>query len=162
MKVRDVMTREVKTCAPHSDLAAAAWMMWENDCGPIPVVDPNGALVGMITDRDICISVATKNRLASDIKVGETMSKNLKACSQDDNVERALEIMRDAQVRRLPVTDSNQRLQGIVSINDLIRSAGGKGSELPSESVIETLKAICEPRHKEEPAEARRPVGTRG
>ncbi len=70
MKVKDVMTSPVLFCAPETNLAAAAMIMWESDCGALPVVSHETKVVGMITDRDICMAAATKHRLASDIAVG--------------------------------------------------------------------------------------------
>jgi CBS domain-containing protein len=88
MKVRDLMTTDVKSCSSDTNLAAAASRMWEGDCGALPVVDDDGKFIGMITDRDICMAVATRPRLASDILVGEVTSGAIYVCHPTDEVQR--------------------------------------------------------------------------
>ena len=105
MKIQRVMTRDVASCSPESSLAAAAGLMWQFDCGIIPVIDGNHKVVGVITDRDICMALAMNNRRASEIAVGETMSGEIFACSADDDIDRALAIMQRGRVLRLPVVD---------------------------------------------------------
>ena len=147
MKVKDVMTHDVKTCAPDTNLAAAAMIMWENDCGIVPVVSHEGNVLGMITDRDICMAVATRNRTTSEVAVGEVFTGNLYACAPEDDVHDALTIMRTQRVRRLPVINAFGVLEGILSVNDLVLHAqearGKKAPDLSSEDVLNTLKAIC-------------------
>jgi CBS domain-containing protein len=149
MKIHDVMTPEAQSCSPSTDLAAVGALMWRRDCGTIPVVDPvSGKVQGMITDRDICMAAATKNRPAAEIRVSEVVSGPLHAVRADDDAREALRVMREAQVRRVPVVDSDGKLQGIVSINDLILLADaktGRDSLLDTE-VMETLKRICQHR----------------
>ncbi|HEV7843387.1 MAG TPA: CBS domain-containing protein [Pyrinomonadaceae bacterium] len=151
MKVQDIMTVEVETCGPESDLAAAAVIMWKRDCGSVPVVDEGRRVVGMITDRDICMAVATRNKLASAIKVSEVTSGRVYACSPDDSVKDALETMQSAQLRRLPVVDDEGTLHGILSINDVVlHSAKGRSKKHVSHrDVIATLKLLSEHRHEE-------------
>jgi CBS domain-containing protein len=123
--------------------------MWRYDCGAIPVVDPvSGTVHGMITDRDICMATATQHRPAAEIRVSEVVSGPLHTARADDDARKALRVMREAQVRRVPVVGSDGTLQGIVSINDLILLAEaktGKDSLLGTE-VLETLKRICQHR----------------
>jgi CBS domain-containing protein len=71
MKIKDIMTREPATCSPTTNLATAAKVMLDADCGILPVVDDNAKLVGIVTDRDMYIALATRNRLASEVNVGE-------------------------------------------------------------------------------------------
>jgi CBS domain-containing protein len=148
MRVQDIMTVEVETCGPESDLAAAANIMWRRDCGSVPVVDADGKVIGMITDRDICMAVSTRNRLASEIKVNEVMSGRVYACSADDDIRDALETMQSAQLRRLPVVDGVGSLQGILSINDvLLHSAKGRSKKhVAHRDVMVTLKVLSEHR----------------
>ena len=151
VKVEEVMTRDVKSCAPDTDLAAAAKMMWDNDCGALPVVDGGDRSVGMITDRDIAIATATKGRLASEITVGEVMTGQTRTCAPDDDIQSALETMAGGRVRRLPVVNQKGHLQGILSINDLILLAGQTigATEAPgvtNDDVMNTLRALCEHR----------------
>ena len=149
MKVRDLMTSDVEACRPDTDLAAVARMMWDRDCGFIPVVDAAGVLCGVVTDRDICMGVATKGRTASHIAAREVMSRTLHACLPDDDVMAALDTMKEAKIRRLPVIDENGHLKGILSLNDAVLRVKPKGS--PSvEKVVNTLKGICGHRRLEE------------
>jgi CBS domain-containing protein len=156
MKVKDIMTREPKTCAPETNLAAAAMIMWGKDCGIVPVIQSNGKVIGMITDLDICMAVATKNRKTSDIAVSEVFSGNLYACSPDDDIRDALKIMRAERVRRLPVINVSGALEGILSLNDVVRHAEIAGRkkvpELSYDDVTQTLKEICTPRRLPEAA----------
>ncbi len=97
MKVQDVMTRDVAACGTETDLAAAAMVMWHRDCGAVPVVDDERSVIGMITDRDICMSLVLGRRLASEVKVGEVMSKNVRSCAPVDDIRDALRIMQEVK-----------------------------------------------------------------
>jgi CBS domain-containing protein len=147
MKVRDVMATVVHSCRPHTNLAEAAESMWNFDCGSLPVVDHDGKVIGMITDRDICMAVATKGRIASHITVWETMTGKAYTCGEDDEAKAALRTMAAEKVRRLPVADQGGMLRGFLSINDLVLQAGEakwKGAQaLSREEVLDTLKKIC-------------------
>lgn len=146
MKVQDVMTRDVQCCGPDTNLAAAAKMMWDSDCGALPVLNVQGQVMSMITDRDICMATATKNKPPADITVWETVSGKAYTCRTDDDVHTALDIMKRERVRRLPVVDDDGILQGIVAMNDLVLAAeetnGKKKPALSFEDVMRTLKAI--------------------
>lgn len=147
MQVQQIMTRTVKTCMPETNLADVAWLMWENDCGSIPVVDDQRRLRGMITDRDICMAVATKGRPAQNITAGEVMSQNAYACRPEDDVRTALLSMASHQVRRLPVVNRDNVIQGILSINDVILKAEEPGFPgISCNDVLEALKGICKHR----------------
>lgn len=147
MKVRDVMTRNEFRCGPGTDLAAVAMIMWDNDCGTVPVVDGEGKAIGMITDRDICMAVATQHRPASEIPVSKVFSGKLYTCGPGDSITVALKIMEREKVRRLPVIGATGALEGILSINDIVRhveAKKGRKTQGPScEEVIQALKAIC-------------------
>lgn len=149
MKVQDIMTTDVRVCGPQATLAAAALIMWDNDCGTVPVVNDAGTCVGMITDRDICMAVATQNRLASELTVGAVSAGKVVACRQDADVRTALEQMRREQLRRLPVLDGDGRLVGILSIADVLRHTkkgeSKKGKHVAHKDVIRTLKALTKP-----------------
>ena len=149
MKVKDVMTKDVRTCGLDSDLSVVAGMMWMRDCGVIPVVD-NGQIVGVITDRDICIAAGSKNREPSMITVSEVMARRVYSCPPDAEIREALQIMREKQVRRLPVIDAKGKLCGILSLNDVAIKArdAAKPEELSADDVEKTLEAIC--RHRPE------------
>jgi CBS domain-containing protein len=148
MKIDEVMTRDVKTCNQGTNLAEAGALLLRNDCGALPVVNDQGKITGMISDRDICIALITKNRLASDIPVWEVISgQTVYSCTPEQTVDKALALMQERQVRRLPVTDAQGNLQGVLSINDLILIANGESksrkSDLAASEVLTTLKAIC-------------------
>jgi CBS domain-containing protein len=148
MKAEDIMTRNVQSCRPEANLAHAAAIMWDYDCGAMPVVDDSNRVMGMITDRDIAIAAATKGRPATEIAIGEVMSGNVYACARDEDVKSALKTMRRERVRRLPVIGSDGKLAGILSINDVVLRAGEvKGKQAPEisyEDVVSTFKALCE------------------
>lgn len=146
MKIQDIMTREVQCCGLDTNLAAAAKMMWDSDCGALPVLNVEGKVLGMITDRDICMSAATKNKSASDITVWESIAPKAYTCHPSDDVHTALDIMKREQIHRLPVVDEDGALQGIVAMNDLILHAGEtkgkKPPELSGEDVLRALKVV--------------------
>lgn len=147
MKVKDVMTAGAKTCMPETSLAEAASLMWENDCGALPVLGVEGGVVGMITDRDICFGATTKNLAPSEISVGEVINGKVFACGPDDDIRDALKTMRRGRVRRLPVVAEDGTLEGVVSMNDVALKAeqqsDGRAPELSYGDVVETYKAIC-------------------
>jgi CBS domain-containing protein len=147
MKVQDVMTENVKACFPDTNLAAAAALMWDADCGVLPVVVDGGIPVGVITDRDIAIAAGTKGRPAQEIRVDEVMTAQLFACAPDDDVHSALKLMRKDKVRRLPVVTDDGVLKGILSLNDVALEARKDNPELDYDDVVSTLKAVCEHRH---------------
>jgi CBS domain-containing protein len=147
MKVQEVMMQDVQVCQPDMNLAAAAALMWEADCGILPVVDDGKTPVGVITDRDIAIAVGTKGRPPQEIRVGEVMSAQLFACAPDDDIHTALKTMREDRVRRLPVVTNEGVLKGILSINDVVLQSRRGGKELGYDDVVSTFKAICEHRH---------------
>jgi len=151
MKVRDIMTPEPESCTPATDLAAAAMIMWRNDCGAVPVVSADGRkAMGMITDRDICMAVATRHSRPEEIKVGQVISGRLASVSPKDDVQAVLNLMRLEQVRRVPVVREYGTLLGIVSMNDVVVHSGtGKGhrhTALSPDEIARTLRGICEHR----------------
>lgn len=145
MKIKELMTTDVKTCTPDTTVAEAAHLMWDGDCGILPVVD-DGELVGVVTDRDLYIALATQNARASQLKVGAVASKQLATCAPEDDVQAALATMRHARVRRLPVVGFGGTVLGILSMNDILLAAGA-GKEVRSEDVVATLQAICAHHH---------------
>jgi CBS domain-containing protein len=146
MKIQNLMTPNVESCTPQTSLTAAAMVMWRQDCGIVPVVDTNRLVVGVLTDRDICMAVATRHRRPEDIDVEDVMSRRVVSVRREDDTATALERMRTARVRRLPVVDRDGRLEGVVSLNDIVlhTDPGSKhGSELSVADVLETLRVIC-------------------
>jgi CBS domain-containing protein len=145
MKVQDVMTYDVRTCRPETNLAEAAMQMWRGDCGILPVVVGGEKVVGMITDRDICMAAATKHREPANIRVKEVISGKVYGCSPDTEIHEALKIMQQNQVRRLPIISAEDgRLAGILSMNDVaLKAKTERKAELSAEDVENTLRAIC-------------------
>lgn len=149
MNVQDVMTREVHTCAPTTNLAAVAELMWRNDCGALPIVD-GGKLKGIVTDRDICIALGTRNARASDVTAAGVAAPIVTTCAASDDLHHALRIMRAHKIRRLPVVDEEGNLQGILCLNEIVLRAhkgDRRAADICYEDVVSTLKAICEHRH---------------
>jgi CBS domain-containing protein len=145
MKVKELMTKEPQTCTPDTTVAEAAQRMWEADCGILPVVD-DGELVGVVTDRDMYIALATQNARAARLRVGAVATKSVVTCVAEDDVEAALAAMKHARIRRLPVVGFGNTVVGLLSMNDIVRSVGADNGVRP-EDVIETLKAICGRHH---------------
>lgn len=146
MKIKDIMTPEPATCSLETDLAAAAALMLDADCGILPVVDKQRKLVGVVTDRDMYIALATRNKLASQVAVGDVARKTVHKCSPDDEVQTALAIMKQHRVRRLPVEGFGGTVAGIVSMNDILLAAGPRKS-VRSDEVVDTFQAICAHHH---------------
>jgi len=144
MKVKEVMTTDVKRCSPETNLAAAARIMWEGDCGAVPVTGERDQVVGVITDRDICIAAATRPRTEGEIPVKEVLSKALYTCEPGDDVRAALETMKSRKIRRLPVVEQG-RLVGIVSIHDIAVQSRRRSSEVSPDSVLDAFIAITAP-----------------
>lgn len=149
MKVQDVMTSDVTTCGPEDSTSHAAHLMWEHDCGIIPVIDTERHPIGVITDRDVCMAGYTSGRSLAEIRVGEVMSRIVEVCQAEDSLGVAETAMRRRHVRRLPIIDSAGRLVGLLSLSDLSRRAAEMGVQatdgLGRDEVAETLASICEP-----------------
>jgi CBS domain-containing protein len=142
MKVQDVMTVSPEACRPENNLAEAVAQLWKADCGALPVVDHTGRLAGILTDRDICIALGTRNARPSEISVGSLMRTSVETCLADDDVATALARMGDRRVRRLPVVDAEHRLLGMLSLSDAALSAGtGRGAVRPA-AVLAAFKTI--------------------
>jgi len=151
MKVRELMSDHVETCLPATSLTDAAMAMWRRDCGIMPVVRADdGRLVGVITDRDICIATATRHTAPENVRVGEVMQTDIATCRPDEDIADALDSMRLRQVRRLPAVDANNKIVGLLSLNDIVQHAEPMGTKgrptVPSEEVMLAFKSICAPR----------------
>jgi CBS domain-containing protein len=143
MNVQNVMTAKVVSCRSDANLAAAARLMLEGGFGALPVVDSHGTVTGIITDRDIAMAAATRQRNASHILVHEAMSAHVRVCSPQDAIGAALNQMQEARVRRLPVVDANRQLVGILSIDDIVlRAVDAKGGVAPAD-VVAAMRIMC-------------------
>lgn len=127
--VRDVMSRDPVTVQPSDNLSRAAQLMWEADCGSVPVVDGQGNLLGMLTDRDVCMSAYTRGLALHDLSVSGAMSTNLFTCKASDTLRSVMQLMGTQQIRRVPVLDDQGKLVGIVSLADVALLAQAPQSE---------------------------------
>jgi CBS domain-containing protein len=156
MKVEELMTRDVRFCRPQTNLSEAVSIMWDADCGVLPVVDDGGRVSGLITDRDVAIAVATKGRLASEIPASEVISGQVYAISPDDDIRSALNTMRLGRVRRVPVTIEDGRLVGMLSLNDivlrLIEVSNRQNPDYTLQDFVGTFREICEHRSTQQVA----------
>ncbi|MFO0984774.1 MAG: CBS domain-containing protein [Planctomycetota bacterium] len=137
--------------------------MWDHDCGCVPIED-EGRVIGILTDRDICMAAYTQGGALASLKVRNAMSSKVLVCHPDDAVLDAERLMRANRIRRLPVVDDTGRLVGIVSLNDLARAVkSGRGrkvaTDITDQEVLDTLAEICQPRLQ---AGSRRARGARG
>ena len=147
MRVKEVMTVDPTAIWITDSLATAAKNMWQNDCGILPILKDGRKVVGMITDRDVCMATAMRDRPQSSIAVEEVMTGNVYSVMPDDDVHQALELMAEHKIRRLPVLNAQGELKGILSMNDLVLKAeevNGKKPKLTFNEVVKTYKAICE------------------
>ena len=146
MKVRDVMTAAAVCCKPETNIGSAVELLWSHDCGMLPVVDNDRKLLGILTDRDICIAMGTRNRLPGDLTVAEVAIPNVFTCGPDDEIHEAVGTMAQNHVRRLPVVDSQGIVQGILSMDDVITHGDlnkWQGCcELSAEEIVRSLKRL--------------------
>jgi len=149
MLVKQFMSQSVISCHLDDNLSQAAKLMWEYDCGVVPVVAQDGRVLAMLTDRDICMAAYTQGKVLSEIAVRVAMSQELYSCYPEDTLEQAEQLMRDYQVRRLPVVDRQGQAVGILSLNDLAcaltrqhPSCQGAGNGISNSSMAQTLAAV--------------------
>jgi CBS-domain-containing membrane protein len=154
MNVAQIMNRNVETCRPTDTLAMAAVKMWDRDVGSLPVLDPDGRVIGAITDRDVCMTACFRGQPLHELTVSTAMSREVYACSPEDALLQAEEIMRGEQLRRLPVVDAEGRICGVITINDLAREAEReelqRRHEITPQEVTLTLATISAPRGSRE------------
>ena len=151
MQVKNVMTHAPGTCRVGDSANEAARIMWDRDCGSVPVTDRDGRVVGMVTDRDICIAAYFQGRPLSAIPLTDIMSREVCTCAEDADVTDAERMMRMHKVRRLPVTNGAGAISGIVSLGDMAQSVSRNGaaqqSRGESRELLETLAEVSEPRN---------------
>jgi CBS domain-containing protein len=141
MKVHEIMTAPALTCTPETSLATAARRMRDEDCGTLAVVDAHGRLAGIITDRDICLTLAGSHRSALNIGVHEAMTTAVVAAAPEEDVHTALASMRMHRVRRLPVCDAGGHLRGLLSLDDIVVRGIEQGG-IGSGELVSALRAI--------------------
>jgi CBS domain-containing protein len=148
MLVKELMTKEVRTCRDSDTANDVARIMWESDCGCVPVLNSSDFIIGMVTDRDLCMAAYTRGQPLAAIPVATAMAPRVFCCTSDDTVEEAEVIMRRHQVRRLPVYDRTPKLVGILALSDLLHA---RRSDHPKDSVAvgsveDTLAGVCRSR----------------
>ena len=146
--VHDIMRVRVHSCSPTDTLHRAAQIMWEKDCGCLPVVDEARVVRAVITDRDICMAALTQGVALAETSVSSAMSRSLSVCSPDDTVGAVEELMREAQIRRVPVADASGVLIGMISLGDIARYLRPRSPQAAASvaQLVDTLAAISEPR----------------
>ncbi|HEV2387397.1 MAG TPA: CBS domain-containing protein [Candidatus Acidoferrales bacterium] len=149
MKVRDVMSGTPASCDLGTNLGAAVEILWNRNCGILPVLNNQQVVVGVVTDRDLCIALGTRNRLPGEIYVGEIASRKVFSCKADDDVRFALATMAQAKVRRLPVVSAEGKLEGLLSMDDVALHSRPVGlarvGDLSNDDVVEAFKKIYQP-----------------
>jgi len=146
MLVKELMTTDVVACAPAETLAEVARLMRERDCGFVPVVNSEGAVVGVVTDRDLGLALGGSTRAAERISAAEVMSAPVFACFADENLKAVLATMGSHHVRRLTVLDKQHgHLVGVLSLDDVALASHRWGSPTGDE-VADALKRIVSPR----------------
>jgi len=153
MKVKDLMTTRVKSCPDYSTLNSAAQMMWEHDIGCVPIVDHENRVIGMLTDRDVCMGAYLQSASLLGASVTSAMSKQVFSCRPEDDLAVVHQIMREKQVHRLPVVDASGNLVGIISVNDIAREAAlesqsKKPRQVTDAELAGTIASVCSPRHR--------------
>jgi len=142
MKISDLMTPDPVTCLATTNLAQAAALMLQGDCGVLPVLE-DGKLRGVVTDRDLFIALGTRDQQPSTVTIADVIHGPLFSCSPDDDVEVVLAIMKTHAIRRVPVEGFGGTVLGIVSMNDLVRAVGRTKRSVSGAAVIDTLQSIC-------------------
>ncbi|MFO7567875.1 MAG: CBS domain-containing protein [Enhygromyxa sp.] len=147
MKVESIMTTPVQVCRSNQTAQSALRLMRDHDCGCIPVVD-HDVVVGIVTDRDIALAAADDDKSPSQLRLSQIMTNKVFVVSPDTPIVEAEAMMRDQQIRRLPVVDQNSRPVGILSLNDIARAGAAQhwrsDDGLTAKNVASTLAAVCE------------------
>ena len=150
MDVKRLMRHRVPTCKSDDTLNTAARMMWEEGCGCVPVVNVDFRPVGILTDRDISMAAYTQGRSLHDISVDSAMARKLVCCEQGDELDHAVQLMRDNCLRRLPIVDDRGVLVGLLTLEDIAcesqRNVRGATNRNLTDLVGEVYGRICSTR----------------
>jgi len=150
MVIADLMSRNVATCRDGDGLDVAARLMWDLDIGCVPVVDAGRHVVGILTDRDVCMATYTQGKAPQHIAAREAMAHEVYAVLPDDSLAEAEDIMRKRRVRRLPVIDLDGHLVGLISLDDLARESVRQQTRVQKDltplEVSATLAALSQAR----------------
>lgn len=145
MRVEDLCVCDVAACSRDTRLARAASLMRRYDVGSLPILDDDDRVVGIVTDRDIALEIGRGSRSPGEIQVGDIMTEGVATIRLEDDARDALREMGRSRVRRLAVVDEDERLQGILSIDDIICHATEESEELPAREIVEVLARISRP-----------------
>lgn len=149
MKAKELMSSPAVTCSVNDPLTVAAQRMWDHDCGALPITRPeDGKLVGMITDRDICMAAYTQGKNLEEILVNSVFTGHVISGKPDQSLTEIEELMAKHQIRRIPIVDAAHKPIGVVSLNDIIIESAQPDSRLRNSfaKVIQTLAGICDRR----------------
>src|SRR5215813_3213319 len=149
MKVQEIMTHDVVACRSSDTMDRAVQLMLGKDCGCVPVVDEHKRVVGMITDRDICLAAHNSGKALSQLAVADGMAGRVECCAPAESVGEAERKLRERQLRRLPVVDLDGHLLGILAMAELARAAARTKKAVTPAEVCGTLAEICRPRREE-------------
>ena len=142
MTVDHVMKTDIGACAPGDDLVTALLLMRDRRCGWAPVVDSHSAVVGVLTDRDAAMALLNHPTLsAARIPVREAMTTPVIACERTTTLQAALVKMARQHGRRLPVLDGRKHLEGVISLDDIVRAPQGRGTP-DAQELLDALRAI--------------------
>ncbi|HKT33740.1 MAG TPA: CBS domain-containing protein [Nitrospira sp.] len=146
IKIQDVMTMNPDWCLSESSATQAARIMKDTNVGIVPIVDSDSGrkLIGVVTDRDLCLAVVATGKNPDSVRVAEAMTSQLVTCQPDDDIRKATHLMQGNQVRRVPVVDRNGVLQGMVSTADILQRAN-----LSASLTHETMKEVTKPTDEE-------------
>jgi CBS domain-containing protein len=148
MKVSEIMTKNPVCCWPSSSTLSAALLMQETDTGILPVIQSpfTPILVGVVTDRDLCLHVIASNRDPSSSWVDGCMTHDPICCTEQDEVSLVFDLMKAHRIRRLPVVNEKREVVGMVSFADLVHKSG-----IEANAIMATLQSICETSHVPKP-----------
>lgn len=144
MKIRELMSSQAFACRPQDSLATAASLLWQHDCGILPVVDGQGRVGATITDRDVCMGAMMGGRKLDELPVADSMSRGVVSCTADEEVDDVARRMCEHQLHRLPVVDGYGKLAGMLTLNDLV-TAGDHDAKVGA-LARQILTATC--RHR--------------
>lgn len=154
MRAQDLMTSPTITCHVNDPLDIAAKCMWDADIGVLPVVNDDGKLTGIITDRDICMAAYTQCRPLNEILVNSAMARHVVSASPDSTLTEVWELMARNQVRRIPIIDATGAPVGLISMNDFALESVQPDTAVKHApaKIAHTLAAISQHRNQTEKA----------
>lgn len=144
MRARDIMTKNPECCRRDHTAREAARVMRDHDCGCVPIVDDDGKVVGIVTDRDLAVRGIAAGK-DSNTKLNDLMTPVANCCGPDDDLRDVEQKMAELQVRRIPIVDAGGRSLGIISQADIARAAGSVDSTVTEEEIALVVEQISQP-----------------